>query len=83
MVPLPLSKVPEEHEFPTEAQSGAPKLLSKTAFWGPFPPVVGDGACAVGELETGDAVGDFVVGANVGLLVGDLVGAYKNSRYMK
>jgi hypothetical protein len=51
-----LSKAPDEHEFPVEAQRGTPKLLSNTAFWGPFPIDI------VGGIVTGVAVGNVVVG---------------------
>ena len=82
-----MSKAPDEHELPVEAQRGTPKLLSNTAFWGPFPiDIVGRivtgvavGTVVVGELEGGDVmtVGTLFgleLGIFVGLTLGEIVG---------
>ena len=62
MVLLPLSNSPDEHMFPVRRHRGTPKLLSKTASCGPFPPV--------GGLDTGDEL----IGAADGLSDGNDVG---------
>ena len=82
-----MSKAPDEHELPVEAQRGTPKLPSNTAFWGPFPiDIVGGivtgvavGTVVVGELEGGDVmtVGTLFgleLGIFVGLTLGEIVG---------